>query len=358
MSKFQKATKKKAKGRIALLGPSGSGKTFTALMTAKHLGKKIAVVDTERGSASKYAGDVADFDVLELTSYAPQRFIEALKDAAKEGYDVVVVDSLSHAWFAEGGILDQKDKSGGNGFDAWRKLTPQHNELVEAILAYPGHVIVTMRSKMEYVQEKDSKTGKTVIRKVGLAPVQRDGMEYEFDVIGEIDVDHCLHITKSRCRALADASIRKPEAQLAEQLLAWLDQGVDVTHPPPAPAPAPEKTETPPAASAPPKRAVPPAPAAVLDLVEAIVPDGVSKETLTWARAQISVVAEGRPRLAFALESVINKREAKIHDELWKADAEAINAAAWLIGQFEARQTERKKAAAAHASHEGDDARW
>lgn len=224
---FVKATKKKSKARIALLGPSGAGKTYSALAIGKHLGKKIAVIDTERGSASKYADDVAVFDVCELASFEPQKYIDKLKEAAAEGYDVVVVDSLSHAWMGTGGIIDQKDKKGGNGFDAWRTLTPQHNALVEAILSYPGHVVATMRSKMEYVQEKDGKTGKTVIRKVGMAPVQREGMEYEFDVIGELDVDHTLHITKSRCAALADQAIRKPGADLAKQLLDWLDQGVE-----------------------------------------------------------------------------------------------------------------------------------
>lgn len=233
---FQKATKKKSKARVALLGPSGAGKTFSALAIGKHLGKKIAVIDTERGSASKYADDVAVFDVCELETFEPQKYVDKLKEAAAEGYDVVIVDSLSHAWMGGGGILDQKDKKGGNGFDAWRTLTPQHNALVEAILAYPGHVIATMRSKMEYVQEKDAK-GKTTIRKVGMAPIQREGMEYEFDVIGELDVDHTLHVTKSRCAALADQMIRKPGADLAAVLLAWLDQGVPAVVPPLAPPP-------------------------------------------------------------------------------------------------------------------------
>jgi energy-coupling factor transporter ATP-binding protein EcfA2 len=223
---FQKASKKKAKARVAFIGPSGSGKTYTALTLAKYLGKKIAVIDTERGSASKYSGDVADFDACELPTFEPKKYIEALNFAAAEGYDVIVIDSLTHAWTGEGGLLDQKDKKGGNSFDVWRTLTPQHNALVEAILGYPGHVIATMRVKTEYVVEKDER-GKSVPRKVGLAPVQRDGLEYEFDVVADMDPDNCMHVSKSRCPALSGASIRKPGRQVAEDLLAWLDDGVD-----------------------------------------------------------------------------------------------------------------------------------
>lgn len=225
---FQRATKKKSRARVALIGPSGSGKTYTALTIARGLGGKIAVIDTERGSASKYSGDVADFDVCELTSFEPQKYIDAMADAAASGYDAIVIDSLSHAWMGEGGILDQKDKkSGGGSFNDWRTLTPQHNALVNALLSFPGHLIGTMRVKTEYVVEKDERTGKSVPRKVGLAPVQRDGLEYEFDVVADIDPDHCMHVTKSRCPALADAAIRKPGADVAKALRTWLDDGVD-----------------------------------------------------------------------------------------------------------------------------------
>lgn len=223
---FARATKKKQKARVALIGPSGSGKTYTALQFGKTLGKKIALIDTERGSASKYAGDVADFDVCELHRFEPQKYIDAMREAAAEGYDVIVVDSLTHAWTGEGGLLDQKDKhQGKNSFDAWRHLTPQHNALIDAILGYPGHVIATMRVKTEYVIEDVG--GKKVPRKVGLAPVQRDGLEYEFDVVADMDPDNCMHVSKSRCPALVGAAVRKPGADVAKTLLAWLDDGVE-----------------------------------------------------------------------------------------------------------------------------------
>lgn len=227
MSMFQKATKKQQKARVALIGAAGSGKTFTSLTLAKNLGSKIAVIDTERGSASKYSGDVADFDVCELPSFSPRHYIDALKDAGKAGYDVVIIDSLSHAWEGEGGILDQVDKRGGK-FDAWRDMSPQTRELIEAILGYPGHVVATMRAKTEYVVEKDERTGKSVPRKVGLAPKFKEGLEFEFDLVGVLDEDNVLRISKSRAPKLNGAVIAKPGSDLAVSLREWLEDGVSV----------------------------------------------------------------------------------------------------------------------------------
>lgn len=229
--KFKQAKKAQSSLRMALLGPSGSGKTFTALTIAKALGERVAVIDTERGSASKYAGDVATFDVLELESFSPDTYVEAIEAAAKEGYTVLVIDSLSHAWMGKDGALEQVDKvsaksRSGNSFAAWREVTPMHNALVDAILRYPGHVLVTMRQKTEWVLEEDDR-GKKVPKRVGMAPVQRDGMEYEFDVVGDMDHAHSLVVSKSRCPALADAVIRKPDGKVAEALKAWLDDGYD-----------------------------------------------------------------------------------------------------------------------------------
>lgn len=233
---FQKAVKRKAKLRIGLVGPSGSGKTFTALRIARGLGGRVAVIDTEHGSASLYA-DLFDFDVMELASFAPDTYVAAIQAAADAGYDVVVVDSLSHAWMGKDGALEQVDKHAarerGNSFGAWRHVTPMHNRLVETIVGAPIHVIATMRSKTEYVIEEDSR-GKKVPRKIGMAPVQRDGMEYEFTVVGDMDYDHRLMITKSRCSALADAVIEKPGEDVAATLTGWLENAA-----PEAPRPTP-----------------------------------------------------------------------------------------------------------------------
>lgn len=241
---FTKATTHQSRLRLALIGPAGSGKTYSALNVAQHLGQRIAVIDTERGSASKYAS-LFGFDVLELTSFAPQTYVQAIQAADAAGYDVLVIDSLSHAWMGKDGALEMVDRAGkrspsGNSFAAWRDVTPHHNAMVDAILACRAHVVVTLRAKTEYVQDKDS-NGKTVIRKIGLAPVQRDGLEYEFDVVGDLDQDHNLVVTKSRCPALADAVMARPGKELAEQLRAWLGQG---EAPPPKPASLPETAAT------------------------------------------------------------------------------------------------------------------
>lgn len=245
---FQKATKTQSRGRVALIGPAGSGKTMTALQVAEVLaaGGRIAVVDTEHGSASKYA-DVFDFDTLELDSFSPRTYTDAIHEAEAAGYAVLVIDSLSHAWMGKDGALEQVDRAAkrsqsGNSYTAWRDVTPMHNDMVEAIVGARMHVIATMRSKMEYVQEKDDK-GKTVIRKVGLQPVQRDGLEYEFDVVADIDQDHTLIVGKTRCPALDGFVQARAGGALGEALRSWLTEGSaapDRSRPAPG-APAPSR---------------------------------------------------------------------------------------------------------------------
>jgi ABC-type dipeptide/oligopeptide/nickel transport system ATPase component len=229
MSMFQKATKEQSKLRMALIGPSGSGKTYTALKIACELGQKIAVIDSERGSASKYA-DLFAFDCLDLEEFSPQRYIQAIEAAGQEGYDVVIVDSLSHAWMGKGGALEQVDNAAKrsqskNSFAAWREVTPLHNQLVDTILQSPCHVIATMRTKTEYVIEKNDQ-GKSTPRKIGLAPVQRDGLEYEFDVVADMQIEgSTLVVSKTRCPALNEFVVSKPGKEVADKLIAWLSSG-------------------------------------------------------------------------------------------------------------------------------------
>ncbi len=153
---FKPATREKLKLRLAIDGLAGSGKTFTALRAAFALGKRVAVLDTEHSSARKYVGLSPDgfpwqFEVCELQHFAPSNYVMAIQAAADAGFDVLVIDSLSHAWDGLGGALDQVDKksgSGGNSYTAWKDVTPQHRELIEAILAAPLHVIATMRRRL------------------------------------------------------------------------------------------------------------------------------------------------------------------------------------------------------------------
>lgn len=228
--KFTKATREKLKLRMALDGPAGSGKTYNGLRFAFALGQRVAVIDTESGSARKYTGESPDgvpfdFDVIELTRFSPSEYTACIREASRAGYDVLLIDSLSHAWDGKDGALDLVDKkSGSNKFTAWKDVTPMHREMVDAILVAPLHVIATMRSKTEYVIETDER-GRSVPRKVGMAPIQRPGMEYEFDVYGSLDQSHVLTISKSRCSAIADAVVVKPSATFMLPVIDWLQRG-------------------------------------------------------------------------------------------------------------------------------------
>jgi hypothetical protein len=223
---FHRAVKYDAKLRFAVCGPSGSGKTYTLLQVATEIGGPVALVDTERGSASKYA-DIFDFDVLELASYDPARLIEIIDEVAKKGYRVLCIDSLSHFWIGKDGELDKVDRAARrmqtpNSFAAWKEVTPLHNALIDRIVSAPLHILVSMRAKTEWIIDRDERTGKTTPRKVGLAPVMRDGIEYEFDVCGDMDQENTLVITKSRCPKLAGGVFPKPGKELAELLKEWL----------------------------------------------------------------------------------------------------------------------------------------
>lgn len=242
---FKKAVKHDAKLRLALCGPSGSGKTYSALALATALGNKIAYIDTEHGSASKYA-DLFEFDVHEPEQYDPRVLIEQIQDAVNDGYKVIVIDSLSHYWMGKGGELEQVDaaakRTQGNSFAAWKHVTPIHNKLVDTIITARIHVIVTLRTKTEWVIEKDEKTGKSAPRKIGLTPIMRDGIEYEFDVCGDLDQDNSLTISKSRCPKLAGQVIQRPGKDMAATLTEWL-AGTPKLDPQPEtkPEPKPER---------------------------------------------------------------------------------------------------------------------
>lgn len=246
---FHKAVKRDAKLRLALCGPAGSGKTFTLLSLATHLGGPIAYVDTEHGSASKYAhtdtcggaGKCADpshfdFEVVEPKSFDPREMVKFIDGAVEGGYRVICADSLSHYWMGPGGeleLVDSKAKSDtrGNSFAAWKSVTPLHNALVDKMISAPIHLLVGMRTKTEWVVEKDDK-GKSVPRKIGMAPVMRDGIEFEFDVCGDMDQDNNLSITKSRCSALQGKVINRPGRDMAVTLIEWL-AGAPAKHEPP-----------------------------------------------------------------------------------------------------------------------------
>ena len=230
---FRKAERRQAKLRLALCGPSGSGKTYSALLIAQGLapGGRVALIDTERGSGELYA-DLMEYDVSPLDPpYTPARYIELIREAEEAGYDVLIIDSLSHAWSGEGGILDMHDKAtaasrSGNSFAAWREVTPAHNQLVDTLLAGNLHIITTMRTKTAYDLVDDGKGRKKPV-KIGLAPVQRDGMEYEFTCVLDLSIEgHVATASKDRTR-LFDGQHFVPTAETGEGLREWLESGKD-----------------------------------------------------------------------------------------------------------------------------------
>ena len=224
---FQKAQRIVKKARIGICGPAGSGKTLTALKVGAGLGQRIALVDTENNSSVLYA-DRIDFDVLNIEPpFEIDKYIKAIHQAEAAGYDVLILDSISHAWAGEGGLLDTQGKladGGMNSFTAWRKLTPQHNAFIEAMIRSKLHLIATMRSKMDYVVETNEK-GKSVPKKVGLAPVQREGMDYEFDIVFDLDLGHNAQSSKDRSSLFDGRLVSKPDEKIGKQILEWLDRG-------------------------------------------------------------------------------------------------------------------------------------
>lgn len=239
---FKKAERKQAKARVAFNGPPGSGKTMSALLMAKGLGGKVAVIDTERGSASLYS-HIMEFDTLDLEApYTPEKFIEAINAAASAKYDVLIIDSMTHEWDGAGGCLEINDhvanaKYKGNTWAAWNETTPRHRAFVDAILQAPMHVLATMRSKVETVQGE----GKKVV-KLGMKSIQRDGTDYEFTTVFDITHEnHAAIASKDRTELFKEPTTIT--AETGKRLLNWLNSGavVSVAKPAPAPKPAPQR---------------------------------------------------------------------------------------------------------------------
>ena len=230
---FKKAKRQQSKLRLALIGPSGSGKTYSSLLIAKGMGGSIAMIDTERGSGNLYS-DLTDYDICELEPpFSPEKYIESINQAEEAGYDTIIIDSLSHAWAGQGGILEYVDKatqSLKNNFAAWREASPKHNNLVDALIQSKAHVIGTMRSKTAWDVQKDERSGKTKPVKIGLAPVQREGLEFEFTCVLEISVEgHIASASKDRT-SLFDNQYFIPGIDTGKALLDWLNGGSGVTN--------------------------------------------------------------------------------------------------------------------------------
>ena len=235
---FKKAIRQRVKARIGLCGPAGSGKTMSALRLAFGIvgaGGKIAILDTENESASLYA-HLGDYDVDVIKPpFTVDKYISGIREAERNGYDLLIIDSLSHAWAGSGGILELVDaktvSANGNKFAGWREATPKHNSLVDAMLQSTMHVIATMRSKTEYILVEDEK-GKKVPKKIGLAPVQREGMDYEFSLVFDIDQERHIATSSKDRTELFDGFFGKLTEEHGRSIREWLDSGEDVTQTP------------------------------------------------------------------------------------------------------------------------------
>jgi hypothetical protein len=196
---LQKAQRKQAVIKLALQGPSGSGKTYSSLLLANGLvgnWDHIAVIDTENNSSHLYS-HLGNFNVLSLSEpFSPERYTEAIEACEKAGMTVVIIDSISQEWEGSGGIIETHGNMAGNSFTNWNRVTPRHNAFVQKILQSPCHIIATIRSKQDYVLT--DKNGKMVPEKVGLKGVTRDGMDYEFTLVLDLDIKHQATASKDR----------------------------------------------------------------------------------------------------------------------------------------------------------------
>lgn len=229
---FTKATRKKARLRLALTGPSGSGKTYSALLLAKGLGGRIAVIDTEHESASLYAGlpEMPEFETLNLAPpFTPERFTQAVTAAEQAGFNTVILDSITHEWNGSGGCLELVDeiaraKFKGNSWSAWSEINPRHRDFLDALLRSPLHIIATMRSKTETAQTEEN--GRKKVVKLGMKSEQRDGFEYEMTVVLDLVHDgHFATATKDRTGLFSNADPKPISEETGKTLLEWLETG-------------------------------------------------------------------------------------------------------------------------------------
>lgn len=224
MSIFKKASKKQQKLRLLLEGASGSGKTYSALILAQTLGKKIAVIDTEKGSASLY-DKLVDFDVCELNPpFTPEMYINAITEAEKQGYDVLIIDSITHEWSGKGGCIDIQSGLGGR-YQDWAKVTPRHNAFIDKLLSANMHIIATARTKSDY--ETTNVNGKMKVEKVGLKTEQRDGLDFEFTLVFRLNENHIASATKDRTSLFFNKE-GIIDSTTGEELLNWLNSGEKV----------------------------------------------------------------------------------------------------------------------------------
>jgi len=221
--KITTAQRKRAKIRLSIQGPSGSGKTFSSLLIAKGLvgnWENICVIDTENHSADLYS-HLGPYNVLTLGKpFNPEAYCQAIELCEQSGMKAIIIDSLSHEWEGDGGILDIHAGMVGNSFTNWSKVTPRHNSLIQRILQSDCHIIATFRTKQDYVLS--DKNGKMVPEKVGLKSVTKDGMDYEFTTVFDLDIHHNAVCTKDRTGLFGSLPL-KLDTIIGDKILRWCE---------------------------------------------------------------------------------------------------------------------------------------
>lgn len=229
MSQLRKATRQKAKIRLGLSAVSGGGKTFSALLIAKGITgdlSKVAIIDTENGSADLYA-HLGEYNVLPLVApYTPERYIAAIKECEAAGMEAIIIDSITHEWDGKGGILEISNSMSGNSYTNWAKITPRHQAFLDAILQSTCHIITTVRRKQDY--ELVDKDGKKVPQKVGLKEVTREGFEYELTMNLELDTNHMATASKDRTGLFVSGIPFTPTEETGRMIKEWCELGVEL----------------------------------------------------------------------------------------------------------------------------------
>lgn len=222
LSHAKPAVRPSLKARMMLSGPAGAGKTMSALEVAAVLGDRVLLIDTEKESALTYASEYTFTHLPWREPYDPRELAKTLLEAAAD-YDVIIVDSLTHFWTSTGGTLDIADGK----FGGWKVARPAQTDLIRAILEASAHVIICVRSHIEHVQEKDERTGKQVVKKLGMAPQQDKTLEYELNLACEIDIEHRIAVSKSRTTVVPVGRMFSPghARDLATDYAAWLGSG-------------------------------------------------------------------------------------------------------------------------------------
>jgi hypothetical protein len=227
MTQLRKATRSKAKIRLGLSSVSGGGKTYSAILIAKGMYPltKVAIIDTEEGSADLYA-DMGDYNVLTLKApFTPEKYIKAIDECVAANMELIIIDSITHEWDGKGGCLEIQQALGGE-YRHWASVTPRHQAFVNAITQCPVHVITTVRRKQDYeiVQKSNGKSG---VNKLGLKEVTRDGFEYELTANLEIEMNHHATASKDRTGLFMGKPAFIPSEETGRMIMEWCEAGVE-----------------------------------------------------------------------------------------------------------------------------------